>query len=116
MSPPRHRHALSDLDEGSYEQRREERPDGARVKPPELYPRHPVEAGEQRDVRVVVQREDEHLDRGKELLALRDVHMEVGLRGKVEEPEDHECGVSPALAAQGDKSEEREDARTDANG
>jgi hypothetical protein len=116
MSPPRHRHALGDLDEGSHEQRREERPDAARVRPPELYPRHPVEAGEQRDVRVVVQREDEHVHRGKELLALRGVHAEVGLRGKIEEPEHDECEVGPALAAQGDKSEESEDARTDANG
>src|SRR2546426_9261789 len=116
MSPPRHRHALGDLDERSHEQRREERPDAARARPPELYPRNPVEAGEQRDVRVVVQREDEHLYRGKELLALRDVHAEVGLRGKIEEPEHHECKVGPALAAQGDKSEESEDARTDANG
>jgi hypothetical protein len=110
------RHALGDLDEGCHEQRREKRPDGARVKPPELYPRQPVEAGEQRDVRVVVQREDEHLYRGKELLALRDVHAEMGLRGKIEEPEHHECEVGPALAAQGNKSEESEDARTDANG
>jgi len=116
MSPPRHGHALGDLDEGSHEQRGEERPDGARVRPPELHPRHPVEAGEQRDVRVVVQREDEHLHRGKELLALRDMHVEVGLRGKVEEPEHHECGIGPALAAQGEKNEESEDARTDANG
>jgi len=116
LSTPSARHAFGDLDEGCHEQRREERPDDPRVRPLELYPRHPVDAGEQRDVRVVLQREDEHLDRGKELLALRDVHMEVGLRGKVEEPEDHECGVGPALAAQGDKSEEREDARTDANG
>ena len=114
MSPPRH--ALGDLDEGSHEQRREERPDAARARPPELYPRHPVEAGEQRDVRVVVQREDEHLNRGKELLALRGVHAEVGLRGKIEEPEHDEYEVGPALAAQGDKSEESEDARTDANG
>jgi len=116
MSPPRHRHALGDLDEGCHEQCREERPDGAPVRPPELYPRHPVEAGEQRDVCVVVQREDEHLYRRKDLLALRDVHAEVGLRGKIEEPEHHECEVGPALAAQGDKSEESEDARTDANG
>jgi hypothetical protein len=114
LSPPRH--ALGDLDEGSNEQRREERPDAARVRPPELYPRHPVEAREQRDVRVVVQRENEHVHRGKELLALRGVHAEVGLRGKIEEPEHHECEVGPALAAQGDKSEESEDARTDANG
>jgi len=114
MSPPRH--ALGDLDEGSHEQRCEERPDGARVRPPELYPRHPVEAGEQRDVRVVVQREDEHVHRGKEVLALRDVHAEVGLRGKIEEPEHHECEVGPAPAAQGDKGEESEDARTDSNG
>src|SRR3989441_5390919 len=116
MSPPRHGHALGDLDEGSHEQRREERPDAARVRPPELYPRHPVEAGEQRDVRVVVQREDEHVHRGKELLALRGVHAEVGLRGEIEEPEHHECEVGPALAAQGDKGEESEDARTHANG
>jgi len=116
MSPPRHRHALGDLDEGSHEQRREERPDAAHVRPPELHPRHPVEAGEQRDVRVVVEREDEHVHRGKELLALRGVHVEVGLRGKVEEPEHHECKVGPALAAQGDKGEEGEDARTHTNG
>jgi len=56
------------------------------------------------------------VQRGKELLALRGVHAEVGLLGKIEEPEHHECKVSPALAAQGDKSEESEDARTDANG
>jgi hypothetical protein len=116
LSTPSARHALGDLDEGCHEQRREERPDHARVSPLELYPRHPVEAGEQRDIGVVVQREDEHLNRGKELLALRNVHMEVGLRGKVEEPEHHECGVGPALAAQGEKSEESEDTRTDANG
>jgi len=116
MSPPRQRHALGDLDEGSHEQRREQRPDAARVSPPELYPRHPVEAGEERDVRVVVQREDEHLHRGKELLAFRCVHAEVGLRGKIEEPEHDEYEVGPALAAQGDKSEESEDAGTDANG
>jgi hypothetical protein len=115
LSTPSARHAFGDFDEGSHQQRREERPDAARVRPVELYPRHPEEAGEQRDVRVVVQRQDEHLDRGKELLALRGVHMEVGLRGKVEEPEHHECGVGPALAAQGDQSEENEDARTDAN-
>src|SRR6267378_2119946 len=114
MSSPGH--ALGDLEEGSHQQRREERPDAARVRPPELYPRHPVEAGEQRDVRVVVQREDEHVHRGKEQLALRGVHAEVGLRGKIEEPEHHEYEVGPALAAQGDKSEENEDARTDANG
>jgi len=39
----------------------------------------------------------------------------VGLLGKIEEPEHHECEVGPALAAQGDKSEESEDAYTDAN-
>jgi hypothetical protein len=38
------------------------------------------------------------------------------LRGKIEEPEHHECEVGPALAAQGNKSEESEDARTNANG
>jgi len=116
LSTPYARHALGDLDEDSHEQRREERPDDARVSPPELYPRHPVEAGEQRDVRVVVQRDDEHLYCGKELFAFRDVHVEVGLRGKIEEPEHHECEVGPAFAAQGNKSEENEDARTDANG
>jgi hypothetical protein len=42
--------------------------------------------------------------------------MEVGLRGKVEEAEHHKCGIGPALAAQDEKSEESEDARTDANG
>jgi hypothetical protein len=63
-----------------------------------------------------VQREDEHLHRGKQQLAFRDVHAEVGLHGKIEEPEHDECEVGPALAAQGDKSEESEDARTDANG
>ncbi len=115
MSPPRHGHALGDLDKDSHQQRREERPERARVRPAELYPRHPVEAGEQRDVRVVVQRENEHLHRRKQLLALRDVHVEVGLRGKIEEPEHYECGVGPALAAQGEKGEECEDARTDAN-
>ena len=114
MSPPCH--ALGDLDKGSHEQRREERPDAARVRRPELCPRHPVEAGEQRDVRVVVQQGDEQVQRGKELLALRGVHAEVSLRGKIEEPEQHECQVGPALAAQGDKGEEGEDARTDANG
>jgi len=116
LSTPSARHALGDLDEGGHEQRREERPDDPCVSPLELHPRQPVEAGEQRDVGVVLQREHEHLNRGKDLLALRDVHMEVGLRGIVEEPEDHECGVGPALAAQGEKSEESEDARTDANG
>jgi len=116
LSTPSARHAFGELDEGCHEQRREERPDAARVRPPELYPRHPVEAGEQRDVRVVLQREDQHVHRGKELLALRGVHVEVGLRGKVEEPEHHKSGVGPALAAQGDKSEESEDAHTDANG
>jgi hypothetical protein len=63
-----------------------------------------------------VQREDEHVHGGKEQLALRDVHAEVGLRRKIEEPEHHECHVGPALTAQGDKSEESEDACTDANG
>jgi len=116
LSTPSARHAFGDLDEGGHEQRREERPDDARVSPLELDPRQPVEAGEQCDVRVVVQREHEHLHRGKKLLALRDVHMEVGLRGKIEEPEHDECGVGPALAAQGEKREESEDARTDANG
>jgi len=116
LSTPSARHALGDLDEGCHEQRRDERPDAARVRPLELYPRHPVEAREQRDVRVVVQQGDEQVQRGKELLALRDVHVEVGLRGKVEEPEHHECGVGPALAAQGDKGEKNEDACTDANG
>ncbi len=116
LSTPSASHAFGELDEGCHEQRRDERPDAARVRPPELYPRHPVEAGEQRDVRVVVQREDEHVHRGKELLTLRGMHAEVGLRGKIEEPEYHECEVGPARAAQDDKSEESEDARTDANG
>jgi hypothetical protein len=116
VSSPSPRHAFGDLDEGSHEQRREERPDAARVRILELYPRHPVEAGKQRDVRVVVQRENQHLHRGKEMLALRGVHAEVGLLGKIKEPEHDEREVGPALAAQGDKSEESEDARTDANG
>ena len=102
LSTPSARHAFGELDEGCNEQRRDECPDAARVRPSELYPRQPVEAGEQRDVRVVVQQGDEQLQRGKELLALRDVHAEVGLRGKIEEPEQHECEVGPALAAQGD--------------
>jgi hypothetical protein len=116
LSTPYARHALGDLDEDCYEQRREERPEDARIRPPERNPRHPVEAREQRDVRVVVQREDEHLQCGKEQLALRHVHAEMGLRGKIGEPEHDECEVGPALAAQGDKSEECEDARTDPNG
>jgi len=116
LSTPTARHAFGELEEGCDEQRREERPDAARVRPSELYPRHPVEAGEQCDVRVVLQQGDEQAQRGKELLALRGVQVEVGLRGKVEEPEHHECGVGPALAAQGDKGEKGEDARTDANG
>jgi len=116
LSTPTARHAFGELDEGCDEQRREERPDAARIRPSELDPRHPIEAGEQRDVRVVLQQGDEQAQRGKELLALRGVHVEVGLRGKVEKPEHHECGVGPALAAQGEKGEEGEDARTDANG
>jgi len=63
-----------------------------------------------------VQQGDEQVQRGKELLALRGVHAEVGLRGKIEEPEQHEGQVGPALAAKGDKGEEGEDAHTDANG
>ncbi len=50
------------------------------------------------------------------LLAVRGVHAEMGLRGKIEEPEQHEREVGPALAAQGDKGEEGEDARTDVKG
>jgi hypothetical protein len=41
--------------------------------------------------------------------------MEVGLRGKVEEPEPHKCEIGPALAAESEKREENEDACTDAN-
>jgi hypothetical protein len=40
----------------------------------------------------------------------------VGLRGKVREPEQHESEVGPALAAESEKREKGEDARTDANG
>jgi hypothetical protein len=39
----------------------------------------------------------------------------VGLRGKVCKPEQDECEVRPALAAQGEKGEEGKDARTNAN-
>jgi hypothetical protein len=63
-----------------------------------------------------VQQGHEHLHGGEEQLALRDVDAEVGLRGKIEEPEHDESEVGPALAAQGEESEEREDARADANG
>src|SRR5207244_7298570 len=113
MSPPRH--ALGDLDEGSHQQRREQSPDEACLGPPELDPRHPVEAGEQGDVCVVLQGEHEHVHRGDELVALRCVDAEVGLRGKGEETEHHERQIGPGLAAQGDKGEEGENARTDAN-
>jgi len=116
LPTPTARHALGELDERCHEQRRDECPDAARVRPSELYPRQPVEAGEQRDVRVVVQQGDEQLQRGKDLLAFRGVHAEMGLRGKIEEPEQHEREVGPALAAQGDKGEEGEDARTDVKG
>jgi len=50
------------------------------------------------------------------VLAFRGVHAEVGLRRKIEEPDQHECEVGPALAAQGDKGEEGEDARTEVKG
>jgi hypothetical protein len=63
-----------------------------------------------------VQRENDEAHRRDELLALRDVYAEIGLRGKVEETKHHERQIGPALAAQGDKGEEGEDARTDANG
>jgi len=63
-----------------------------------------------------VQRERDHAHRRDQLLALRDVHAEMGLRGKVEQTERHERQIGPALAAQGDKGEEDENARTDANG
>jgi hypothetical protein len=116
LPAPPSRHALGDLDEGRHEQRREKCPDGARVGVPKLHPRYPVEAGEQRDVCVVAQQRHELLHRGKELLALWNVHVEVGLRGKVREPEQHESEVGPALAAESEKREEGEDARTDANG
>src|SRR5207244_11155954 len=65
--------------------------------------------------RVVVQREKDKAHRRDELLALRDVHAEMGLRGKVEETEHHEGQIRPALAAQGEEGKEGEDARTDAN-
>jgi len=63
-----------------------------------------------------VQQRDELLNRGKQLLALRGVHMEMGLRGKVEKAEQRECEVGPALAAQGDKGKEYQGTCTDANG
>jgi hypothetical protein len=116
LPPPAPRHALGDFDQGCREQRREQRPDGARVGVPKLHPRYPVEAGEQRDVRVVVQQRHELLHRRKELRALWNVHMEVCLRGEVREPEQHDSEVRPALAAESEKREEGEDARTDAKG
>jgi hypothetical protein len=61
-----------------------------------------------------VQQRDELLRRGQQLLAFRGVHLEMGLRGKVEKAEQREREVGPALSAQSDKGKECQGARTDA--